>query len=214
MLVDINLLPEKERERSTLLLAALIIIGAAILLWAIFFISSLQLAKSTTQVEGQIVELHAMQEAIKERLQPTNSVSSRDQLATTVAWAESYQFATLPLLREMIELLPERGFFVTYQFTAPHQSTIAVQFDDKQAAAHYLTRLQASSLVATATIASLVAEELEEDDQRNENVLPRYLATYTVDFVDERGMVIESENSEMDLDTGLEEGDLEVDGDE
>ena len=31
MLVDINLLPEKEKERSTLLIAALAILGAAVL---------------------------------------------------------------------------------------------------------------------------------------------------------------------------------------
>lgn len=213
MLVDINLLPEKERERSTLLLAALILIGAALLLWAIFFISSLQLAKATTQVEGQIVELHARQEAIRERLQPTDTVSDRDQLATTVTWAESYQFATLPLLREMIALLPDRGFFVAFQFTAPNQATIAVQFDDKQDAAHYLTRIQASSLVNTAMIESLVAEELEEGDGKNENVLPRFLATYVVEFVDERGMVIDTEDANPDLETEIEETDIEeVDG--
>lgn len=41
MLVDINLLPEKERERSTLLLAALAILGVAVLFWAVlFFISN------------------------------------------------------------------------------------------------------------------------------------------------------------------------------
>ncbi|MHC8517180.1 PilN domain-containing protein [Sporosarcina sp. ITBMC105] len=213
MLVDINLLPEKERERSTLLLAALILIGAALLLWAVFFISSLQLAKSTTQVEGQIVELHARQEAIRERLQPTDTVSDRDQLAATVTWAESYQFATLPLLREMIALLPDRGFFVTFQFTAPNQATFAVQFDDKQDAAHYLTRIQASSLVNTSMIESLVAEELEEGDGKNENVLPRFLATYVVEFVDERGMVIETEDANPDLETEIEETDIEeVDG--
>ncbi len=36
MLVDINLLPEKEKERSMLLMAALAILGAAVLFWLFY----------------------------------------------------------------------------------------------------------------------------------------------------------------------------------
>ena len=96
---------------------------------------------------------------IKEDLQPSTDADEREKLAATVEWAEANRFDTLPLLREMIALLPERGFFVSFEFTAPHESTVIVQFDDKSDAAYYLTRIKSSTVVSTATIESLVAEQ-------------------------------------------------------
>ena len=54
MLVDINLLPEKEKERSTLLVAALAILGAAVLLWVALFVLSNSLSQETVTLEQQV----------------------------------------------------------------------------------------------------------------------------------------------------------------
>ncbi|MFC5603957.1 fimbrial assembly protein [Sporosarcina koreensis] len=204
MLVDINLLPEKERERSTLLIAALVVLGAAILFWAILFVLSLSLSKETGRVESQIASLHASQEAVRQNMQPSTDVSDREKLASTVEWAEAYRFDTLPLLRELIALLPERGFFVSFEFTAPHESKVVVQFDDKSDAAYYLTRMKSSTIVSVATMESLVAERL--DEERDLQTLPRFEATYHIEYVDERSFVvevddpIETEGQEDDFD--------------
>lgn len=193
MLVDINLLPEKERERSTLLIAALVVLGAAILFWAILFLLSLSMSKETARVETQIASLHATQETIRKNMQPSSHAGDREILASTVEWAEAYRFDTLPLLREMIALLPERGFFVSFEFTAPHESTVVVQFDDKSDAAYYLTRTKSSTVVSSATMESLVAVSL--DGESNFETLPRFEATYHIEYVDERGVVIEIEET-------------------
>ncbi|WP_060203221.1 hypothetical protein [Sporosarcina koreensis] len=189
MLVDINLLPEKERERSTLLIAALVILGAAILFWATLFLLSLSMSKETLRAETQISSLHASQETIRENLKPSTHADVREKLAATVEWAEAYRFDTLPLLREMIALLPERGFFVSFEFTAPHASTVVAQFDDKSAAAYYLTRVKSSAVVSAATMESLVAESL--DEQSGSESLPRFEATYHIEYLDGRDVVIE-----------------------
>lgn len=202
MLVDINLLPEKERERSTLLIAALVIIGAAILFWAALFILSLSMAKETAQIEIQIASLHASQELIREEIQPSTDVEERQKLAATVEWAEAYRFDTLPLLREMVGLLPERGFFKSFAFTAPHESTVVIQFDDKSDAAFYLTRVKSSDSVAAAMMESLVAEELGEDSEMD--TLPRVEATFRIEFVDDRDIAGET-NEPVEMD-GQEEG--------
>lgn len=193
MLVDINLLPEKERERSTLLIAALVILGAAILFWATLFVLSHSLSKETDRAESQIASLHASQEAVRENMQPSTDAGDREKLASTVEWAEAYRFDTLPLLREMIALLPQRGFFVSFEFTAPHESTVVVQFDDKSDAAYYLTRIKSSTIVSAATMESLVAESLEEEIDLE--TLPRFQATYRIEYVDERGVVVEVEET-------------------
>ncbi|MCM3743481.1 fimbrial assembly protein [Sporosarcina luteola] len=194
MLVDINLLPEKERERSTLLIAALAVLGAALLFWATLFVLSLSLSKETARAEMQIASLHASQETIRENLQPSSHAGDRELLAATVEWAEANQFDTLPILRELIALLPERGFFVSFEFTAPHESTVVVQFDDKSDAAYYLTRMKSSTVVSSATVESLVAESLEEDSDLES--IPRFVATYRIEYVDERSGVVEVEGTE------------------
>ncbi|MCG7345007.1 fimbrial assembly protein [Sporosarcina sp. ACRSL] len=204
MLVDINLLPERERERSTLLIAALIVIGAALLFWATLFLLSLSLSKETAHVETQIASLHARQETIREEIVPSTHADDWERLAATVEWAEAYRFETLPLLRELIALLPERGFFVSFEFTAPHESTVTVQFDNKSDAAYYLARIKSSTVVSTATISSLVAERVDEES--GIETLPRFEATYHIEYIDDRGTVVEVEESrEMDS----EEGDLD-----
>ncbi|MFS0689870.1 fimbrial assembly protein [Sporosarcina sp. 179-K 8C2 HS] len=193
MLVDINLLPEKERERSTLLIAALVILGAAILFWAILFLLSLSLSKQTVRVETQIASLHASQEAVREDIKPSSHADDRDKLASTVEWAEAYKFDTLPLMREMVALLPERGFFVSFEFTAPHESVVTVQFDDKSDAAYYLTRIKSSTVVSSSTMESLVAVSLDEESDLH--TLPRFEATYLIEYVDDRGVVVEVEET-------------------
>ncbi|WP_262173464.1 fimbrial assembly protein [Saccharococcus sp. Marseille-Q5394] len=194
MLVDINLLPEKERERSTLLIAALVVLGAALLFWATLFVLSLSLSKETALAETQIASLHASQEAIRDNLQPSSHAGDRELLALTVEWAEAYRFDTLPLLREMVALLPERGFFVSFEFTAPHESSVVVQFDDKSDAAYYLTRIKSSTVVSLATMESLVAESLDEESDLES--IPRFAATYRIEYLDERDVVVEVEGTE------------------
>ena len=51
MLVDINLLPEKETERSRLLIAALAILGAAVLVWLVVLMLSNNLEKETQSLK-------------------------------------------------------------------------------------------------------------------------------------------------------------------
>jgi type IV pilus assembly protein PilN len=211
MLVDINLLPEKERERSTLLIAALVILGAAILFWAILFILSLSLSKETARTEAQITSLHASQEAIREDIQPSTHAEDREKLASTVEWAEANRFDTLPLLRELIALLPKRGFFVSFEFTAPHESTVVVQFENKSDAAYYLTRIKSSTVVSSATMESLVAES--SDEETDLGTLPRFEATYQIEYKDERGAVVEVEGTEEVVENE-EISEQEVDSDE
>ncbi|WP_432358384.1 PilN domain-containing protein [Sporosarcina sp. UB5] len=201
MLVDINLLPEKERERSTLLIAALVILSAAILFWASLFMLSLSLKKETVHVEGQIAALHASQEAIRENIKLSTHADDREKLASTVEWAEAYRFNTLPLLRDLVALLPERGFFVSFEFTAPHESTVVVQFDHQSEAAYYLTRVKSSGIVSAATLQSVVAHRLDDESV---DALPRFEASYSITYVDERSAVVDAD--EMIETDGQEDG--------
>jgi len=210
MLVDINLLPEKEKERSTLLIAALAILGAAVLFWLVLFMLSNNLAKETATLEQQLTVLQESQEEIRSELQQTDSGDEKKLLASTVDWAEGYQFDTVPLLHELINLLPERGFIQTFDFTGPNLATVVVQFDTKPDSAHYYARLKSSLSISEIHLDSVKVDNvLTEEANPTPDVLPRYMATYSILFTDQR-IAVEG-TAEVDEAQSSDEGDDTVD---
>lgn len=189
MLVDINLLPEKDRERSTLLIAALGVLGAAILAWLILFLVANNYEKQSRNLEMQMITLTGQQLDVRASLQVSEFAADKRSLESTVMWAENYQFDTIPLLAGLVRLLPERGFFDTFDFESPNMAILMTQFNTTGEAAYYLTRLQSADFIHSVSLESVTAEEIElEEDDINYNLhtLPRYLAVYNVTFYDER----------------------------
>lgn len=189
MLVDINLLPEKEKERSTLLIAALGVFSVAILVWLILFLIAQNYTKQSSLIEQQITTLHSEQEDVQASLQVSEFAADKQALASTVSWAEHYQFDTVPLLAGLVRLLPERGFFDAFDFASPNTAVLMVQFNTTGEAAYYLTRLQAADFIDAVSLVSVTAEEIDTDNEEINHLLhtmPRYLAVYNVTFYDER----------------------------
>lgn len=198
MLVDINLLPQKERDRPASVVAAIAILLLGIIIWAVFaFLASGQ-EKETTALAAQSAQVAAEQAAVRQQLEAVQGMNEEQQLKVTVDWAESYQFDTLPLLDELVSKLPARGFFDSFSYTGLDQATLTVQFDTAREAAYYLAQLKTSELLESATLDSVAQEALEtesaetadgeavivDEDAPVEN--PRYLASYTLIFVDGR----------------------------
>ncbi|QTD41578.1 hypothetical protein [Sporosarcina sp. Te-1] len=201
MLIDINLLPEKEKERSRLLLIAIILLGVSILIWVIFFLLSGRLASDTEQLSRQSAAIQQEQAALRSHdatAQTGESMLAVHDLALSVKFVEDHRYETLPLLRDMIAMLPERGFFVTFTFTQPHFAEATIQFDDKQDASYYLTRLLASEIVVDASLESVIAEDLESADgsPMMSSEIPRYQATYLIEFEDNRMAEMETGQEE------------------
>ncbi|KOF11790.1 fimbrial assembly protein [Planococcus glaciei] len=199
MLVDINLLPQKERDRPAFLIAAISILLLAVILWAVFALMANANENEQAKIAAQSVQVAAEQAAIREQLAAKQGMNEEQQLKATVDWAESYQFDTLPLLNDLALRLPQRGFFDSFSYTGLDEAVLTVQFDTAREAAFYLAQLKTSELLKAATLDSVVKEDLngettttgeqavtvvEDDDVVIEN--PRYLATYTLNFVDDR----------------------------
>lgn len=213
MLIDINLLPQKEQERPYHLIIAGVLVLLALLSWALLF----YMAQAEERAQAELIEestlIAAEQEAIRQQIGATEGMNEEQQLKETVEWAESYQFDTVPLLAELVAVLPERGFFNTFSFTGPNIATLTLQFDTAREAAYYLAQLKTAETLASATLDSVTNQELnllEEDVIEEEDALllnPRYLATYSLVFVDDRipaegtvaedGTIIEEELDEQ-----------------
>ncbi len=206
MLVDINLLPEKEKARSMLLIAALAILGAAVLLCLVLFMLSNKLAKETAMLEDQLIVLQQSQEEIRSGLQQSESGDEKKLLALTIDWAEAYQFDTVPLLHELINLLPERGFFQSFNFTGPNLATVVVQFDTKPDSAYYYTRLKSSLSITEIHLDSVKVDNVSTDETNPAtDVLPRYMATYSILFTDNR--IVAEGTAGVDETQNSDEGD-------
>ncbi|AXH99313.1 hypothetical protein DV702_05900 [Sporosarcina sp. PTS2304] len=188
-LVDINLLPEKIRERKTWLWIVLAILLAALLSWVILYWMTQKNEDEIQLLNQQTYDVQKQQEGITSQLRPSAFGQEKASLAATVDFLEDYQYKTHPLIKDLVKALPERGFFLELTFTAPNEMTLLVQFDDLTEPAHYLTRIKSSSLVIDATFEELEAKEQPLPDEKvSTNVLPRYEAKYFIQFVDERNV--------------------------
>ncbi len=203
MLVDINLLPQKERDRPAVLIAAVAILLLAIIIWAVFAMMARAEANEQQALQVQAQGVMAEQAQIRSELEARQGMNEEQQLQATVEWAESYQFDTIPLLEELVSLLPARGFFQTFSYTGLDQAQLVVQFDSSRESAYYLAQLKASELLSSATLDNVATEVLEEETEGEESEeseavtnAPRYLATYTLLFQDERIPVEGGEEAE------------------
>lgn len=192
MLININLLPQKEQDRPFhLIIAGVIVLLAALFTALLFFMAQ---AEETTQAQliAESAQLTAEQEAIRQQIGASEGMNEEQQLKETVTWAEGYQFDTLPLLAELVSELPERGFFNNFTFLGPNTATLELQFDTSREAAYYLTQLKSVETIASVTLDSVTNQELiltEDELLKDEETLvmsPRYLATYSLIFVDDR----------------------------
>ncbi|WP_051059462.1 hypothetical protein, partial [Bhargavaea cecembensis] len=193
MLVDINLLPERDRERSKAVILSLVILLSAMLFWLTFFIMANRNADEAERLDARTQEMRLAGAEIRSRMQGTETMADREQLELTIGWAESYQFPTAPLLRHLVSLLPVRGFIMDYTYTDPHTADLSVQFDRYEQAAYYLARLKAATPVESAIMNDVSASPLDEETDEEGNpvdtddiVVPRYIATYTIEFVNPR----------------------------
>jgi type IV pilus assembly protein PilN len=197
MLVDINLLSDKERDRPAFVVAAIALILFGLVTAIVFYFLGNTYSNKQQVLAAQSAEVVSQQAAIQEQMVTTAALSDTQKLQKTVEWAEAYQYDTLPLIRELTSLLPERGFFLSFSFSTSNQVTITTQFDTSRDTAFYLTQLKASDMITDVVLSSvsyqpLTEEAVEETDgtvteaEPTEEIMPRYLASYAITFLDTR----------------------------
>ena len=200
MLIDINLLPTKQK-RSISFMVIPIIAGTVLLLafsWMLF--TSFQLTTEHTELTDRLeksTELVTVMQA-----NDVEAVSSGQTLQEYVDWLDGVQFSTVKLLDDLVARLPERGYFMNYEFDGNDTVTLTVQFDQMKEVSQYLSELNASENIQTASVLSVTAAELtEETNEEHGRILPRYVTGYEV-VIDKSSLRTEEE----------EEGEGDTDG--
>ncbi|EDL64690.1 PilN domain-containing protein [Bacillus sp. SG-1] len=184
MLIDINLLPQKERKRRMPVYIAIAALTLTILGTA-FLLVFTQL--SHQELENITKNLEMKKEFRLQQETTVNTIESSDgleQLHTAVQWAEQYPIDTVPVLEHLTSLLPERGFFRQFNYTEDGMINLNVQFDTSRQAAYYLNDLKHSDWISEAKLTSLETSQgqMEEDlvVLPEDKLMPRYLGQYEI----------------------------------
>jgi type IV pilus assembly protein PilN len=188
MLIDINLLPQKEKKGVSLLVILLLIAVLVLASAGAFFVLYTK-NKELENVEQQLSNAVQLREILEMSAVNNNgaTASSVELLNEAIVWADSMKLPASPILAHLIERLPERGFFQALSYTREESLNVTIQFDTSRDAAYYLSELKSSEWIDSAKILTLDTsiEEGEEDAKAildATNVLPRYVVEYEIVF--------------------------------
>lgn len=164
MLVEINLLPQKEPKKIAFIvtLASLLVI---LLLSGAYFLWQMNSTKSEIHsVDRQITMTKKITDKLSNAEQAANASSSASQLKTAIDWANNYPIQTIPVMRYLTSLLPERGFIQNFGYTEAGTISLTVQFDSEREAAYFLENLNESKWIQAVNLSSLTAAATTSQD--------------------------------------------------
>ncbi|MDF1506879.1 hypothetical protein PZE06_01650 [Robertmurraya sp. DFI.2.37] len=195
MLIDINLLPQKEAKNKSLLTfivisCFLLFIGGAFAFWI-----NATYTKKLENIEQQIATAEQLVASEQQKITAYESASSIADLENAVKWAKSYPIKTVPILKNLTALLPERGFIQSINYEETGLLQLTIQFEMSREAAYYLNSLLESDWVTNARLETLDAvtgfydKKFGEPDAgfddraiKNEKYIPRYLGLYEIEL--------------------------------
>jgi Tfp pilus assembly protein PilN len=161
MLVEINLLPQKEPRKKSffIIIAAMAVIFLSL---GTYYFLQIQSTKSDiANLDSQIKMTKDLAAIEEKNANKSESELSITLLKSAVEWANSYPIQTIPVMQHLTGLLPERGFIQTFAYSEAGTVTISVQFDSAREAAYFLDSLNESEWIDDANLSSLTAKEQE-----------------------------------------------------
>lgn len=161
MLVEINLLPQKEPKKFNFLIILSGLLTLIILVGGFYFWQTQSLKNEITSLDRQISMTKKITDKENKKSERVESVSSVNQLKSAIAWANDYPIQTIPVMRHLTSLLPERGFIQSFGYTESGTVTLTVQFDSAREAAYFLDSLNHSEWIKEASLSSLSATPSE-----------------------------------------------------
>jgi type IV pilus assembly protein PilN len=185
VLVEINLLPQKQQKRS-ITLRIIIIIALTMLLISLF--TFWQVQKYNNEIRHLEANIAIFEQSITSLQQEVNveSTNSYVELSNAVEWSLTYPIKSVAVLKHLTSLLPERGFLLTYSYTETGILSLTVQFDTKKEAAYYLSWLSDSSWIEEVKLSQLSSSQIEATEEtpkiqgETESYLPRYTGNFEI----------------------------------
>lgn len=162
MLVEINLLPQKEPRKKGFILILSGIAALILILGGFYFLQIQSTKTDMANLDRQIEMTKKLAEVEQKNTLNNEAAMSVTFLKNAVEWANSYPIQTIPVIRHLTGLLPERGFIKSFGYTEAGDVNLTVQFDSAREAAYFLDHLNESDWIADASLNSLNAQEMKE----------------------------------------------------
>jgi type IV pilus assembly protein PilN len=191
MLVEINLLPKKEPKNRAFLIFVVMIALFCFAAGTLFYMFEQKMEKRIEQLTAQLDETKALRIAEEQKLSSDQLLGSAQKLEEAVKWAEQYPLETVRILRELIKLLPERGFIMNFSYQEKETIQLTVQFDTNREAAAYVKALSEAPFVTDVKLTSLtIAQQQESDAEQQESkieeeTMPRYIGQFQLKLNEE-----------------------------
>lgn len=159
MLVEINLLPERERKKSAFIILFAAMVAVIFIVAAVYILQGNSTKTETVSVDREYSTTQKVMVNITSSSPPA-AATSVTQLENAIKWANEYPIKTVPVMNMLTALLPERGFIQSFAYTDAGTINLTVQFDTESEAAYFLTHLTDSKWIEDASITSLTTAPL------------------------------------------------------
>ncbi|MCM3669909.1 hypothetical protein M3181_12955 [Mesobacillus maritimus] len=168
MLVDINLLPKKESKNIKLI----VIFSAALLLVLVvgfwLFWQGNEYKNEIASLDQQIATTQQIVQIEQEKVVDGLASDSVSKLETAVTWASEDPLKTVPIIKHVTSLLPERGFIQNISYAESGNINLSVQFDTSKEAAYYLKHLLDSEWFSEVVLSAVSANAPESEAASDE----------------------------------------------
>jgi type IV pilus assembly protein PilN len=175
MNVEINLLRQKPKKHPLVMLIVYILAG--IVLFNIGY-TYYQYSSLTADIEKLETNVQNIQNEILTLETELKGVATNfvDEYEEEVKEMEAQHFFSVAILTEFISLLPNRSFFIDYDYNSAGNTSFYVQFDTLPAMSQYTDQVSALPWVTSVNVDEVEMRQLAEKG----DVLPRYYAEYMI----------------------------------
>ncbi|WP_077706095.1 PilN domain-containing protein [Virgibacillus dokdonensis] len=177
MLPEINLVPEKRKEKKGVYYGFLIGIGFLVVVSSVFIFIYFHSTKELERLSTQYDQYNDQYEVLEKQLTSDKQKDTTDKQAT-LDYLQSYNVHTSTLIEELVTLLSERSYLSEYKYSLA-DVTIQVQFETLSEISKYVRRLNKSKYVQDAKINEIEAFSILDTEEQelkkvNYDVIPRY----------------------------------------
>jgi len=186
MLVEINLLPKKKIKNRATFAVVILLLVIALVCSTVVFAQVSEARNEERRLSNQLVTIEKTREILERKISTNEDANSVIKLEQAVNWADDYVIESVPLVRHLSSLLPERGFIQSFSYVDAGVVSCEIQFDSNSQVAQYLAVLKDSNYlnqvklnsVTTVTHGDTEADEETPVNEEREDVLPRYIAQF------------------------------------
>lgn len=186
-LPEINLLPFKERRRSSMLYKIfLITLILIVLLSAVMIFFYFKTKSDLAKAEEQTAQLETEKLTLETSLNNIKN-SQKDPFVTAARFADERRLPAATLLNGLITALPENSYLSEFEYDLGEVQVVN-EFETMKKASLYIEALEKIDYIRKARVENVESFTLKEEDLTDEDggsalskygVLPRYKVTYS-----------------------------------